>query len=169
MSLKDLENAIATQGEKLKLEAQKRISEIHLAQEELKRAIALEDSLRDKKLELARKIFGWSFEFAKSDVYKRIYTSAGTGAVHIYNNGWGHVIPHESGGGCWSRLAVKPDGTLSYLAGFKWAGGLTKEFSTPKDFAAQINHTYLSGLWNVIATEKIYAAIQEFHFGRRAR
>lgn len=166
MSLQDLERAIEIHSENIKLATQKRTAE--KAAEQAKQAcmVDYENLLKEKKLPIAKKIFAWVSDFAATDIYKKMIAVISSGEVHIYGGGWGHEVPHNEGFGIWSRLSVRPNGTLCYFAGFKSAGGKQIEFATPEQLADGLNHIYLSRLLNKIETEEVYGIIQNWHFRR---
>ncbi|MBI4095851.1 MAG: hypothetical protein HY438_03265 [DPANN group archaeon] len=164
MSLKNLEHAIETHGEWEKLEQRRHAVETAAQQAELAIKKEQENALAAEKLPIAKKIFAWVSDFAVTDTYKKILAGTSQGGVHIYGGGWGHEVPHSEGFGIWSRLDVRPDGTLRYIAGFKYAGGRQIDFATPEQLAAGLNHTYLFRLWNKIETEEVYGIIENWHF-----
>lgn len=111
-----------------------------------------------KKLELSESILAWAREFAAGKEYGRVQKLLDGREVEIFGGGWGHEPPSEYGSyGCWSRVSIKRDGSLGYVAGYKWCGSdIDLVLKDKEEMAGKLGYNYLLELNDFLHSKMVW-------------
>jgi hypothetical protein len=128
-------------------------------QKRLNDLMIIENRFAPVKQKFLDKIFQWRDGFIKTDEFRGIYNIKTFSHLDIFGGRWGHKIPYCRNYGCWSRLNLERDGSLIYLAGYKYMG-TSDRFDLEKDIEI-FSPVYVKELCVHIKSGKVYSFIAE--------
>lgn len=122
----------------------------------------------DKKLGLAEDIFRWCRKFSRTKEYRKMLAlgfDCGQDikkSLKLYYGRWGHERGRGMDDSCLSQLCLRKDGTLHYIAGYKWMWPLhERTFKTARELAKGLTKDYLKELHHFITTGRVYEKLQK--------